>query len=286
MKKLFLFLFCFGGVNAQSNDDGRTINIPVIFHVIYSDRQHDGAGGANTSENVPTALLIAELNSLNLDFLKLNTDINQVAPQFQGITGNPNINFFLADTILQPGGEKGIKRVKDSRNKSRLYNRSDIIDHERYLNVYIGNIPGSFSPSQTPWLIPDKDAVFLEFSWIGQGYRLLTHEVAHWMGLLHLWGTGTAFGDAQSCTVGDGISDTPPQKEATQTNADCDDCPPPYGKAAVQKKCPGGQETNFNNFMDYSGCRKMFTIEQAKAMRMNAMLHRQKLWAKSMPLKK
>ncbi|WP_276366238.1 M43 family zinc metalloprotease [Chryseolinea sp. H1M3-3] len=255
----------------------RTIDIPVIFHVIFSDRSHAGTDGSNTDENVPTELLRKELEDLHKDFLLLNSDTSQVLPMYKGRITNPNVNFFFADTILQKDGEKGIIRVNTKRNKHKLFKRSKIIKPSTYLNVYVGNIGGSLTYSNTPWGWEDRDAVFLGFEWVGLGYRLLTHETGHWCGLVHLWGTGGPTGDSQSCTVGDSIADTPPQKEATETNADCKTCPPPFGEA-TDKSCVAGVPSNFNNFMDYSGCRKMFTKEQVVQIRRNLMTHRRDIW--------
>jgi len=111
------------------------------------------------------------LEDLHKDFLLLNTDTAQVNPYFKSIIGNAKIDFYLADTILQPNGEPGIIRINKNNNGSKLYNKSVIVDPARFLNVYIGNISGSFSPSATPWTLPTKDAVYLGFDWVGQWLR-------------------------------------------------------------------------------------------------------------------
>ncbi len=279
MRNLILF-FCLLGIGkcfGQQLSPDQVVRVPVIFHILYSDRYHSGAQGENISENLSVELIVSELEDLSRDFMLANKDSAQVLKEFKSRIGNPKIEFYLADTLLQVGGTKGIVRIKTSNNKSKLFKRSSIIDPGRYLNVYIGNIGGSYAPSSEPWRTPDRDAVYLGFDWIGQGYRLLTHEVGHWMGLLHLHGGHNGYGDKKyACTYGDGISDTPPQWEATQPNGYCDNCPPPFGKA-VDKSCITGQPSNYNNFMDYSGCRKMFTVEQSKRMRENLEKFRNKL---------
>lgn len=276
MKNLLILLALVVSTNkslAQIIDNGRIIRIPVVFHVIYSDRSHEGRNDkGNTSENLPTQLLLNELADLTRDFLLLNTDTSEVISAFKNIIGNPIIEFYQADTILQTGGEKGIIGVENSRNKRKLYKRSKIVNPSRYLNVYIGAIGGSFAPSATPWTLPDKDAVYLGFDWVGLHYRLLTHEVGHWLGLLYVFGgSGGAKGDF--CKgIGDDISDTPPQ--AKSTDQDCDLCPP----AVRDQSCTPSNPSNFNNYMDYSSCRKMFTIEQVKAIRDNLKKSRNELW--------
>lgn len=265
---ILIFLLGITRCWGQQLTQEKVIRIPVIFHIIYSDRQHSGSEGANKSENLSDNIILAELRDLTRDFMLANKDTSEVLEVFKSRIGNPNIEFYLADTLLQEGGTKGIIRIKTSSNKSKLYKHSPVIDPGKYLNVYIGNIGGSFAPSATTWADPKTDAVYLGFDWVGKGYRLLTHEAGHWFGLLHLHGSGGGKGDRYSCSDGDGIKDTPPQREATQTNGDCDQCPPPFG-TAKDKSCIPGQPSNYNNFMDYSGCRRMFTVGQVIRMREN-----------------
>ncbi len=280
MKSLLLAICLLGIARCwgQQPATEKVIRVPVIFHIIYSDRQHSGAEGANKSENLSDDIILTELSDLSRDFMLANKDTSEVLEVFKSRIGNPNIEFYLADTLLQPGGTKGIIRVKTSRNKRKLYKRSPVIDNTKYLNVYVGNIGGSFAPSATTWAVPKTDAVYLGFDWVGQGYRLLTHEAGHWFGLLRLHGSGGGKGDRYSCSDGDGIEDTPPQREATQPEGDCDKCPAPYGDA-VDKSCKPGQPSNYNNFMDYSGCRRMFTVGQVKRMRENIEKYRKGLLA-------
>ncbi|GAO44107.1 M43 family zinc metalloprotease [Flavihumibacter petaseus] len=278
MKKVSqLLLILSASILATANISySQTIRIPIIVHVIYTDRAHQAENDReNTIENISRQTILNELKDLHDDFLLLNADTSGVLPIYKPKIANPDIEFYLADTIIQEGGEPGIKRINKN-NRSKLYNKSRIINHERYLNIYIGNIPGSFSPSDTPWEFPRKDAVYVEFKWVGHGYRIFTHEVGHWLGLLHPWGTGNATGDAESCSTGDGLRDTPAQKEATELDAKCETCPPPFGNA-VDKSCTPGEPSNYNNFMDYSGCRKMFTKDQVTLMRDNINKHRQTL---------
>lgn len=260
---VFAYLIAFG----QSGNQ-KTISIPVIFHVIYSDKSHSSrTDGGNTSENIETAKLLAELRDLHDDFMLLNSDTSLVISQYKSIIGNPNINFYLADTILQAGGEKGIIRIQSKKNKSNLFKKSSVVSPTKYLNVYIGNIGTSFANSY-PWNDPETDAVYLAFDWVGLDYRLLTHETGHWCGLWHIFG-GSGTGKGGGCEEdGDDISDTPIQKNPT--NGDCDKCPPTVEDQHCDTKIP----SNYNNFMDYSGCRKMFTIEQCKRMRENIAKYR------------
>jgi len=246
----------------------KTISVPVIFHVIYSDKSHSArTDGGNTSENIETAKLLAELKDLHDDFLLLNADTTEVISDYKNIIGNPNVNFYLADTVLQPNGEKGIIRVNTHKNKRNLFKQSQVINPTKFLNVYIGNLGTSFSNSN-PWENFETDAVYLTFDWVGLHYRLLTHETGHWCGLWHIFG-GSGSGKGGGCKEdGDDISDTPTQK--SPTDGDCDKCPP----VVADQHCDTNKPSNYNNYMDYSGCRKMFTIEQCKRIRENIAKHR------------
>lgn len=254
---IFISLIHYGQI-----DDGRTIRIPVIFHIVYSEE----------SENVSTDSILAELKNLHDDFLKLNKDTSEVNPYFKNEIGNPNVDFVLADSLFQSNGEKGIIRIYSKHNKTGLYNISPIVSPQNYLNVYIGNIKfrGRYTDGVTPVpndsLLHEDDAVHLRYLWIGGHYRLLTHETGHWLGLWHVFQDG--------CNDGDGIVDTPAQKNATDGN--CDLCPP----NVLDQTC-SDKPSNYNNFMDYSGCRKMFTVEQAKNIRQTILKYRPQIWRNS-----
>ena len=259
--------------NAQL-DTGQIIHIPVIFHVLYTDTNPDNGvdsasrSNGNTTQDVPTAKILAELKDLHDDFMGLNADQANVLPLYQSRIGHPNIDFFLADTTFGSPGDKGIIRIYTRRNVGdQMWRTSPVIDPEHYLNVYIGHLKGSDGTTNLPEDsgYNSTDGVRLNFKWVGLHYRLLTHETGHWLGLLHIYGGGGgASGNRYSYSVGDGIPDTPPQRNST--DGLCVTCPPPYG-TAVDQTCITGTPSNYNNFMDYSGCRFMFTAGQVTKMR-------------------
>ncbi len=213
-----------------------TIEIKVIFQVVYN----------NDKENIPTSNIISELKDLNQDFLKANPDTSSVVSEYKNRIGNPKIKFVLADTILS---ERGIKRIV-RRSSGALYKSSPVIDAKHYLNVYIGDIGSDGYVYSRPWRNAKTDAVYLYYKWVGGNYRLLTHETGHWLGLWHIFeGTCSATNDE--------ISDTPAQSTATGMDKPCDN-----SAQCTQKELP-----MYNNYMDYSDCRCMFTKEQSSWMR-------------------
>jgi hypothetical protein len=79
-----------------------------------------------------------------------------------------------------------------------------------------GDETNGLTPVKTPGNYHETyDVVNLNYQWVGLRYRLLTHEVSHWLGLWHAW-------DYQQ--LKDGIVDIPLQK--TYTDMDCVKCPP------------------------------------------------------------
>jgi hypothetical protein len=82
--------------------------------------------------------------------------------------------------------------------------------------------------------------------------RTATHEIAHWMGISHIWGDN-------SCGS-DGIDDTPRQ---SNYNSNC----PSFPK--LSSCSPNANGDMFMNFMDYTNdaCMNMFTNGQKQRMR-------------------
>ncbi|KAF4617517.1 hypothetical protein D9613_006331 [Agrocybe pediades] len=102
---------------------------------------------------------------------------------------------------------------------------------------------------------PIEDGVVIFFATLPGGLSLerqggtLIHEAGHWLGLRHTFQGG--------CTgVGDGVDDTPPQREEH------------YGCPIGADTCPGGGPDPIYNFMDYTSeeCRTEFTPGQISLM--------------------
>lgn len=259
-------IFAFNRSAKVAADDNSIINIPIIVHVIIDDKESECfEPGANEDRNLSLKLIHDELADLHRDFLLLNTDTAEVLGIYKPIIGNPHINFYL-DTTYNTNAVAGIIRVNNPNDKGWT-DISPVIDPKKYFNVYIVNNTHSYTSTNHVWDKPTDDAVYLYYCWVGRHYRLLTHETGHWLGLLHLWGTGTGKGDRHSCDVGDMIDDTHPQKNAT--DGACDYWPP-----KVSDQSCDGTPSNYNNYMDYSGQRRMFTNGQVKKMRENLFQYR------------
>lgn len=238
---------------------GGAVTVSVVVHVVWN----------TPAENVPDATIIAVIDQLNADFNAQNADLAFVRTMFQPSVANSEVMFCLAQTDPSGNTTSGITRTETSENWFDPQNEADDMkdppdgiaawDPSTYLNIWIcdissgggntagyaylpvGGIPGS----SVDGLVLDVDLG------LGPGNRTATHEAGHYLGLLHPWGVDG------NCTDDDGFADTPLTSGPTLSCFD-----------TTWQTC--GVPVQYENFMDYSACRVMFTGEQAACM--NAIL--------------
>jgi len=229
--------------------------IPVVFHVLHE----------YGTENISKTRILNEIDRMNEYFEKLNADTTQIVPAFQGLIGKANIEFRLATKDPAGNCTDGINRIATQEAQFGDYaSKVDQWAPDRYLNIYTAKVAGSGStgpglilayatfPGTIFWydgIMCRADAVFggsFDDGWT------LNHEVGHYLGLLHPWGSGQVDIECGD----DGISDTPMTAGSFACDLDKDDCNP-------------GTIENVQNFMDYADCGlpQMFTTEQASVMR-------------------
>ena len=245
-----------------------TVSLPVIVHVLY-DGEDVGSG-----RNISSAQVYSQFEVLNEDFNR-----EEGTP---GFNNNPvgtslDIRFLTAkqDTCQNNLVEEGIERI-DRREKgflpppySRTYLENVILpatiwDPEKYLNIWvcelsnnvqgIAQFPDSSGLPGIPLVngSPDRDGIIVDFQAFGrignvvapfdQG-RTATHELGHWLGLIHTWGDG-------GCTDDDFCEDTP------LADAPTNGCP------ANKVSC--GSADMVENYMDFTDdvCMNIFTMDQ------------------------
>lgn len=239
------------------------ITIPVVVHVVY-----------NTPEqNISKAQIDSQIDILNRDFMALNSDRKSIPVPFKKRFGNPRLKFALA--IRDPYGKRtgGITRTETTETVFRTYGDRvkfsstggvDAWPSDRYLNIWVCNLAGGLLGYATfPGSPLEEDGVVIGFKYFGtkgaatspfNKGRTTTHEIGHWLNLLHIWGD-----EDLACASDDNVLDTPNQKEPnhdapTFPHISCNNGP--YGDM-------------FMNYMDYTNddvmC--MFTNGQCERMR-------------------
>ncbi len=238
--------------------------IPVVFHVVYRTNQ----------ENIPDAQLLSQIEVLNTDYRRRNPDTTQTLPQFKNLAADTRLQFCLASRDPNGNPTTGIERRFTSTNSFDLsdavkfneFSGLDAWDPNRYLNIWVCNLSAdNLGYAQYPDGPADTDGVVLDYTTIGRppfnpftsAYNLGrtgTHEVGHWLGLQHIWGSN----DSAGCSDSDDIADTPNQDDATTG------CP-----TGARVSCSNGPRGDmYQNYLDYTNdaCMNLFTRDQAAYM--------------------
>ncbi len=251
-------------INYNAGGARATYTIPVIFHVVYN----------NSAQNLSTAAITAIFDEINEDYQLQNPDRVNARSQFGFTPADVDVNFCLAmrDPQNNPLAEPGIHRVQTTKSYFNPNTESNDMkytssggteswDRSHYLNVWICNISNgansgvagyAYSPT-TSYLPPAAiDGIVIDYH-LGTSPHVLSHEIGHYLGLAHTWGNSN---QSTGCSSDDGITDTP------NTKGPSFDYP---------GSCSGNQvtctdQTQYENFMDYSNCTCMFTQGQVSLM--------------------
>lgn len=214
--------------------------VPTVVHIHYG-------GSVQPVGVLHVAPILAQCNR---DLRALNTDIGEVVPAFTGLIGDLGIELRLATVDDQGGCMSGIRYHSYDPQMEGPHTLTTTLDTRRYLNIHI--FPSTNSFATLPGLAsapPDPTDVIVLSSWDAANRpHALAHELGHWMGLLHTFGTG----DGMGVVCGDdGITDTPGTAGGALV---CD---------LTLDHCAPGLVENVQNIMDYSSCPRMFTQGQA-----------------------
>lgn len=243
------------------------VTIPVVFHVIYK----------TAAQNISDAQCIAQINQLNLDYARMNSDAGNTPAAFAGLAANTQIQFCLAQRDPSGNATTGIIHKlttvtswSTNDNVKRSANGGDNAwDATKYLNIWACNLgSGLLGYAQFPGGSASTDGVVVLYSSVGSMLspgtaapyhygRTATHEVGHWLNLYHIWG------DESACNADDNVSDTPKQK------AENYGCPTYPQTTQSGGRCNTADPSSmFMNYMDYTddGCMNMFSNGQAARM--------------------
>jgi hypothetical protein len=233
--------------------------IPVVVHIIYR----------TNAQNLSNQRVYEQLQVLNEDYRRTNSDAGNVPSDFAGIVADTEIEFCLATKDPSNNATTGITRTQTTVTNigggSSYYSTAaggiNIWDPTKYLNIWVCELGGGvLGYTYTPGGAPNgADGVVIGYQYFGKtgasapynGGRTTTHEVGHWLNLQHVWGAGNG-----GCNQDDGVSDTPLQD---QSNGGC----PSHPSASC------GSSDMFMNYMDYvnDNCMNSFTVGQKTRMR-------------------
>lgn len=250
------------------------LTIPVVVHIV-----HNGVP-IGQGQNLSTAQILAQIDILNEDYAALNSQFYNTPSQWMGIAGFPNIQFCLANKKPDGTATNGIDRQQmtvtgtswNNNNVNSTIKPAIKWDPTKYFNIYVLPIPGTTAQGGvvgysnyplTGQIGSNIDGVVIDYRWFGapgftqSGYRPLTHETGHYLGLPHPFNGG-------SCSLDDGIDDTPNVEVATRDLVTLN-CATSYPNGPVS--C--GNEHLYVNYMDYvtENCYTSFTAGQVNVMR-------------------
>ena len=248
------------------------ITIPVVVHVM-----HEGTA-IGIGKNISDVQIQSQIDVLNEDFRRLNSDILFVPAAFRGVSVDPLIQFCLAQQKPDGTPTNGILRYGDPSFSSftidemnNIIKPNTIWDRNKYLNIWTIQFGGSDTGTLGYAQFPNSgqantDGVVMRYDAFGRlgnlanHYNLgrtTTHEVGHWLDLKHIWG------DENDCAADDQVIDTPLQGVNsnalyTDTSTSCPNFPITDSCTSIY---PG---IMFMNFMDYGWheCKTMYTYGQ------------------------
>ncbi|MEZ4893804.1 MAG: M43 family zinc metalloprotease [Saprospiraceae bacterium] len=236
------------------------VTIPVVVHVVYY----------NSAQNISDAQILSQIDVLNDDFRRLNSDASNTPAGFLGVAADCEVNFCMAQQDPNGNATNGIVRKSTtvngfSTNDNVKFNSSggsNIWDRNKYLNIWVCNLSGGLlGYAQFPGGPASTDGVVCDYAYFGTINstppfhlgRTATHEVGHWLNCYHIWGD-----DGSSCSGSDLVSDTPNQADE---NYGCPSFP--------TISCSNGPNGDmFMNYMDYTddACMNVFTTGQKSRM--------------------
>lgn len=259
----------------RTTQTNAVVTIPVVVHVIYNGQT------VGTAPNISDLQVESQITVLNQDFRRMS---GTPGYNSNAVGADTEIQFVLAKQDPNGNPTNGIDRRSFCRESWTLSDiestlkPATIWDPTQYLNLWSINLSDSdllgfaqfpsssgLSGLSSNGGIANTDGVFARYTAFGSGTgpnfilkspynrgRTITHEVGHWLGLIHIWGDGS------SCSTNtDFCGDTPVAKD------------PNYGCPTGTDSCTSRNgDDMIENYMDYTNdnCMNIFTQNQKTRM--------------------
>ncbi len=247
----------------ENNEDIEEIEIPMIFHVVYNNG--DNYLFQDSSFTINQQLIQTYVvDQLNEDYNLENEDRFETPEVWQDLMADFKIKFVI-NKIIYVNSYLELDGDDDSKFDTVKFDKdggSNVIDPELNLNVWIVNIlpmsTGDYLMGYAYYASnfkqqPELDGYVLNFyalllSMNGYSDRTSTHEIGHWMNLIHIWGDG-------GCDVDDSVADTPNSDTSHIECGGSENCTYPETSSC-------GSADMFMNYMSYGNEQYMFTKGQ------------------------
>jgi hypothetical protein len=248
--------------NPVANRTTAVVTIPVVVHVLYN----------TSAQNITDAQIQSQIDVLNQDYSKTNSDYTKTPSAFAGLVANVGVQFVLAKQTPTGAATTGIERKQTSTTswgtndamKKASTGGLDAWNSAKYLNLWVCNLSGGvLGYAQFPGGAAATDGVAILTTAFGKGGsaqapfnlgRTATHEVGHWLNLNHIWGD-----DGTACTGTDNVSDTPNQADEN------------YGTPSYPNPSCSNTSDMYMNYMDYVDDAAMYMFSTGQSSRMNAL---------------
>lgn len=243
------------------------VTIPVVVHVLHHTDE----------QNISDAQIASQIAALNRDYRLANADRATLPPAWKALATDALIEFALATVDPDGAPTTGITRTRTASpafagDPGQLDQTIKFAPtghaawpRDAYLNIWVCELAGGLlGYAQFPGGGAATDGVVIWHRAFGtEGTaaapfdlgRTATHEVGHWLNLLHIWGD-----DGNGCTRSDAVADTPNQAGANT------------GKPVHPHPTCGNAGDMFMNYMDYVDDDTMVLFTRGQVDRMNATL--------------
>lgn len=251
------------------------ITIPVVVHVVHSKEDNTVGGQGNAS--ITDAQIQSQIDVLNEDYGNASGYKGFYTDSLGVDTG---IRFKLVTVVRTLNDKEQFSPITDADELAKI---SPAWLTNRYLNIWVcrlsdrylgtsqfpvvtelNDLTAGLSTAEDEALRSLTDGVIIDFRYFGRNSpaitssvynlgRTTTHEVGHWLGLIHIWGD-------RNCGT-DHCEDTPTAFTKNETTDIS--CTP------VFSDCRGVRTRNMiENYMDYSPdvCMSVFTNDQKERM--------------------